>query len=54
METGRGFLWRVLQVVGSQGQVVEVRGVGRKTLVRAEVDVWSVADVPHSSLVTYG
>lgn len=54
MEGSSGLLRRVLEVVGREGQVVEVRSVGRGTLVRAEVQVWAVADVPHCSLVPHG
>lgn len=52
MEGGSGSFRRFLEVVGSQGQVVEVRCVGGRTLVRAQVDVWAVADVPHRALLT--
>ncbi|MPC99727.1 hypothetical protein E2C01_095158 [Portunus trituberculatus] len=52
MERGSGSFRRFLEVVGSQGQVVEVRGIGRRTLVGTQVDVWTVANVPHRALLT--
>ena len=39
-------------MVGSQGQVVEVRSIGGRTLVGAQVDIWTVANVPHRALLT--